>query len=115
MNEVTNPENMPDLEQLQEFQKSLEKMQSQMQGLQGSLENVRICGKSVDGTVRIYVNGTGSFEDIEMDEAALKGGFKEFKWRMRQAMKDVSRQVRERTQQSVMDITKDMNLPTDND
>ncbi|MCH9644261.1 MAG: YbaB/EbfC family nucleoid-associated protein, partial [Gammaproteobacteria bacterium] len=64
-----------------------------------------------DKTVKITMTATYTFEDIEFDENAMVGGIKEFKWRIREAWKDLSKKIQEMTQSKTVELLQGMNIP----
>lgn len=98
---------------LSEIKSSITDMQSQMQTTYSSLSDIKLIGESSDKTVKITMTATYSFEDIEFDERALQGGVKEFKWRIREAWKDLSEKIQETTQAKTVELLQGMNIPDD--
>lgn len=98
---------------LGEIKSSILDMQNQMQSTYSNLADIKLTGKSNDGTVRITMTATYTFEDIEFDERALQGGVKEFKWRIREAWKNLSEQIQETTQAKTIELLQGMNIPED--
>lgn len=98
---------------LDEIRSSITDMQSQMQNTYSNLSDIKLSGESSDKTVRITMTATYSFEDIEFDERALQGGVKEFKWRIREAWKDLSEKIQETTQAKTVELLQGMNIPDD--
>ena len=98
---------------LDEIKSSITDMQSQMQTTYSDLSDIKLSGESSDKTVRITMTATYSFEDIEFDERALQGGVKEFKWRIREAWKDLSDKIQETTQAKTVELLQGMNIPDD--
>lgn len=107
---TTNPN---DDHLLDEIRSSITDMQSQMQTTYSDLSDIKLMGESSDKTVRITMTATYSFEDIEFDERALQGGVKEFKWRIREAWKDLSEKIQETTQAKTVELLQGMNIPDD--
>lgn len=98
---------------LNEIKSSITDMQSQMQSTYSDLADIKLTGESSDKTVRITMTATYSFEDIEFDERALQGGVKEFKWRIREAWKNLSDKIQETTQAKTVELLQGMNIPDD--
>ncbi len=98
---------------LSEIKSSITDMQSQMQSTYANLSDIKLSGESSDGTVKITMTATYAFEDIEFDERALQGGVKEFKWRIREAWKNLSEQIQETTQAKTVELLQGMNIPDD--
>ncbi|MDF1795897.1 MAG: YbaB/EbfC family nucleoid-associated protein [Coxiellaceae bacterium] len=98
---------------LSEIKSSITDMQSQMQSTYSNLADIKLSGESSDGTVKITMTATYTFEDIEFDERALQGGVKEFKWRIREAWKNLSDQIQETTQAKTVELLQGMNIPED--
>lgn len=96
---------------LDEIKNSIMDMQQQMQSTYSQLTSLKIVGKSHDGTVVITMTATYGLEDLEFGEAALRGGVKEFKWRMREAWKDVCEQIQKTTQNKTLELLQSMNIP----
>ena len=57
------------------------------------------------------MTATYTFEDIEFDAAALAGGIQEFKWRVREAWKDLSEKIQQTTQSKTMELLQSMQIP----
>jgi DNA-binding protein YbaB len=104
---------MSDKDLLGEIKTSIVDMQSQMQDTYQNLADIKVTGESSDGTVRISMTATYTFEDIEFDERALQGGVKEFKWRIREAWKNLSEKIQETTQAKTIELLQGMNIPDD--
>lgn len=104
---------MSDKDLLGEIKTSIVDMQSQMQDTYQNLADIKVTGESSDGTVRISMTATYTFEDIEFDERALQGGVKEFKWRIREAWKNLSEKIQETTQSKTIELLQGMNIPDD--
>ena len=98
---------------LDEIRGSITDMQREMQMTYQSLENLDLTGKSEDGTVVIILSATYQFKDIEFDEKALQGGVKEFKWRIKEAWKNVCETVQQTTQAKTVELLQGMNIPDD--
>ena len=96
---------------LDEIKNSIEGMQSQMQSTYANLANIKISGESHDKTVKIIMTATYGFEDIEFDEKALQGGLKEFRWRVREAWKNLSEEIQKTTQSKTMELLQGMDIP----
>lgn len=92
---------------------SLLNMQNQMQSAYANLAKVMITGESSDKSVKITMSATYEFGDIEFDEAALKGGLKEFRWRVREAWKNLTKNIQETTQTKTLELLQGMEIPED--
>ena len=88
-------------------------MQTQMQSTYADLSKIKLIGESHDKTVKIVMTATYGFEDIEFDEAALKGGLKEFRWRVREAWKNLSEEIQKTTQAKTIELLQGMQIPED--
>lgn len=102
---------MTDNKLLDEIKSSIMEMQAQMQSTYTGLADEVITGESHDKTVRIMMTATYGFEDIEFDEKALVGGVKEFKWRIREAWKDLAEKIQKTTQSKTMELLQSMQIP----
>jgi DNA-binding protein YbaB len=98
---------------LSEIKSSIMDMQTQMQDTYTNLADIKLVGESTDKTVRITMTATYAFEDIEFDEKALQGGVKEFKWRIREAWKNLSEEIQKTTQAKTVELLQGMNIPED--
>ena len=96
---------------LDDIKSSIADMQSRMQSTYASLSELKLIGESHDKTVRIIMTATYSFEDIEFDERALQGGIKEFRWRIREAWKNLSEKIQETTQSKTVELLQTMQIP----
>ncbi len=96
---------------LDDIKSSIMDMQSQMQSTYMNLADIKVVGESHDKTVRITMTATYTFEDIEFDAAALAGGIQEFKWRVREAWKDLSEKIQQTTQSKTMELLQSMQIP----
>jgi len=96
---------------LDKFKNSILEMQTQMQSAYTDMSKIRLVGKSHDGSVVITMSGTYSFEDIEFDKKALEGGLREFRWRVREAWKDLSEKIQKTTQSKTMELLQNMPIP----
>jgi DNA-binding protein YbaB len=98
---------------LSDIKNSIMDMQQQMQATYSNLADLKISGESHDKTVKITMTATYGFEDIEFDERALQGGVKEFKWRIREAWKNLSEAIQKTTQSKTVELLQSMNIPED--
>lgn len=96
---------------LDEIKHSIMDMQQHMQSTYAALADEKITGSSHDGTVKIIMTATYAFEDILFGEEALKGGVKEFKWRIREAWKDLSEKIQKTTQSRTLELLQGMDIP----
>ncbi|PHQ82275.1 MAG: hypothetical protein COB66_00630 [Coxiella sp. (in: Bacteria)] len=96
---------------LDDIKSSIMDMQTQMQSTYTNLADLKLTGESHDKTVRIVMTATYTFEDLEFDERALAGGVREFKWRVREAWKDLSEQIQKTTQSKTMELLQSMQIP----
>lgn len=96
-----------------DIKSSIIDMQQQMQSTYSNLADIKLTGESHDKTVKITMTATYSFEDIEFDERALQGGVKEFKWRIREAWKNLSEEIQKTTQNKTVELLKNMQIPED--
>lgn len=106
-----SPSGMPSEDLLKDLQGSIEKMQSQMQSKYKDLSDTVITGESADKTIKIAMTAVYGFEDIDFDESAMEGGMKEFKWRLREAFRDVLKKIQTHTQAQTMDLLQGMQMP----
>lgn len=102
---------MSETELLDNIKSSIMDMQTQMQSTYSNLADIKISGESHDKTVKITMTATYGFEDIEFDEKAMAGGIKEFKWRIREAWKNLSENIQKTTQSKTMELLQGMNIP----
>lgn len=98
---------------LDEIKNSIMDMQTQMQSTYADLSKIKLIGESHDKTVKIVMTATYGFEDIEFDENALKGGLKEFRWRVREAWKNLSEEIQKTTQSKTIELLQGMQIPED--
>lgn len=98
---------------LNDIKNSVLNMQSQMQDTYAGLADIILTGQSHDKTVKITMSATYAFQDIEFDERALAGGIKEFKWRIREAWKNLSDEIQKTTQSKTLELLQGMNIPDD--
>jgi len=96
---------------LDDIKSSIMDMQNQMQSTYANLSNVKLSGESHDKTVKITMTATYGFEDIEFDEKALQGGLKEFRWRVREAWKNLSEEIQKTTQSKTIELLQGMQIP----
>lgn len=96
---------------LQNIQSSIMDMQSQMKDTYSSLADIKVVGTSRDESVKISMTATYTFEDIDFTENAMAGGIKEFKWRIREAWKDVSEKIQQTTQSKTVELLQGMEIP----
>ena len=105
-------QNNPDENKLlDDIRNSITDMQSQMQSTYNTLSDTRVTGTSKDGSVEITMLANYTFCDIDFDKKALADGVKEFKWRIREAWKDVSEKIQKATQEKTMELLKGMDIP----
>lgn len=105
-----DPDNNPFL---RDIKNSISQMQEKMQQTYTGLQDQKIIGKSHDESIKITMSATYHFEDIDFDEKALRGGVKEFKWRIREAWQNAIKQIQEQTQKETMKLLQSMQLPDD--
>ena len=98
---------------LSDIKNSILNMQAQMQNTYSNLADIKLSGESHDKTVKITMSATYAFEDIEFDERALIGGIKEFKWRVREAWKNLSDEIQKTTQNKTLELLQGMDIPND--
>lgn len=98
---------------LADIKNSIMDMQQQMQSTYSNLADIKLVGESHDKTVKITMSATYAFEDIEFNEKALQGGVKEFKWRIREAWKNLSEEIQKTTQSKTMELLQSMQIPDD--
>lgn len=98
-------------ELLTDIKTSIMDMQTQMQNTYAALAETKLIGESHDKSVRIIMTATYTFEDIEFDERALQGGVKEFKWRIREAWKNLSEEIQKTTQSKTVELLQGMHIP----
>src|SRR3989339_1550052 len=96
---------------LHDIQSSITSMQTQFKSAYEQLSNEIISGESLDKTVKVSMTATYTFHDIEFDERALQGGVKEFKWRIKEAMKDLFDKVQKLTQDRTLSMLQSMPIP----
>ena len=98
---------------LDDIKSSILDMQQQMQSTYSNLSTIKLIGESHDKTVKITMTATYNFEDIEFDERALQGGIKEFKWRIREAWKNLTEEIQKTTQTKTIELLQNMQIPDD--
>ena len=96
---------------LSDIKSSIANMQTSMQDTYAELSDTKMTGKSKDDTVEITMFANYTFGDIDFKEDALKGGVKEFKWRIREAWQDVTEQIQQATQEKTMALLQGMDVP----
>jgi len=96
---------------LHDIQDSISSMQNQFKNAYEQLSSELIHGESLDKTVKVTMTATYTFHDIEFDESALQGGVKEFKWRIKEAMKDLFDKVQKLTQDRTLSMLQNMPIP----
>lgn len=111
MADATQQDDSGDL--LADIKSSIMDMQQQMQSTYSNLDDIKLTGLSHDKTVKIIMTATYRFEDIEFDERALQGGVKEFKWRIREAWKNLSEEIQKTTQSKTVELLQSMQIPDD--
>jgi DNA-binding protein YbaB len=102
---------LPNNPLLDDIKTSIVDMQIRMQSTYTALSQTVITGESQDKTVKIHMFATYVFQDIDFDERALKGGVKEFKWRIREAWKDLSDKIQKMTQSKTVELLQSMHIP----
>ena len=98
---------------LDDIKSSIMDMQSQMQDTYNTLSDTRVTGTSKDGSVEITMLANYTFCDIDFDKKALADGVKEFKWRIREAWKNVTEKIQQATQEKTVELLKGMDIPED--
>jgi len=107
------PDTEEDNRLLADLKKGIVDMQEQMKSTYSNLADIKITGESHDKSVKITMTATYSFEDIDFDERALQGGVKEFKWRIREAWKNLSEEIQKTTQSKTVELLENMQIPND--
>ncbi|WP_267256539.1 YbaB/EbfC family nucleoid-associated protein [Coxiella endosymbiont of Ornithodoros maritimus] len=102
-----------DRQLLSDIKKSITDMQQQMQATYSNLADLKLLGESDNKTVRITMTATYNFKYIEFDERALQGGVKEFKWRIREALKNLCEIIQKTTQSKIIELLQSMHIPED--
>ncbi len=98
---------------LDDIKSSIMDMQTQMQDTYNTLSDTKITGTSKDGSVEIIMLANYTFCDIDFDKKALSDGVKEFKWRIREAWKDVTEKIQKATQEKTVELLQGMDIPED--
>lgn len=108
---------MPNDQLLNEIKSSIMGMQTEMQKTYAKLSEMKLTGESHDKTVKIVMTATYGFEDIEFDDAALlkdgKLDLKEFRWRVREAWNNLSKEIQKTTQSKTIELLQGMQIPED--
>ena len=100
-----------------DLMKKVMDMQQTMQETFNNLSALRVTGHSQDKSVSITLTGTYELakdeeaDAINFDQRALQGGVKEFKWRLREAWTDATKQVQEVTQSKTMELLQGVEVP----
>jgi len=100
----------PEKDLLSDIKNSIMDMQSHMQSTYSDLANIKLTGESHDKLVKIIMSATYAFEDIEIDPRALDD-IKEFKWRVREAWKELSEKIQQTTQNKTLELLQGMHIP----
>ena len=98
---------------LDDIRGSIMDMQKEMQATYETLADTKVVGKSKDGSVEITMLADYTFGDIDFDKKAMADGVKEFKWRIREAWKNVTEKIKEETQKKTMGLLQNMDIPED--
>ena len=98
---------------LDDIRGSIMDMQKEMQSTYETLADTKVVGTSKDGTVEITMLADYTFGDIDFDKKAMADGVKEFKWRIREAWKNVTEKIKEETQKKTMGLLQNMDIPED--
>ncbi len=96
---------------LSDIKTSILDMQNQMQSTYQNLADIKVSGKSIDGTVEVIMTATYGFVDMRFTKEALQGGVEEFKKRVREAWENVVKKIQEATQAKTMELLQQMQIP----
>src|SRR5262245_29960899 len=100
----------PDHQLLKDIQESIIDMQSKKSN---AYQNIKITGKSQDGSVWVVMTASYEFIDFGFEERAFRGGVKEFQWRVREAWKNLMEQIKQTTQSQTIELLQNMQIPDD--
>lgn len=100
-------------ELMKELEQNMQEMKANLEETFKGLDNEVFTGVSSDKTFKVEMSGTYKLIDIEFDKPALQGGISEFKWRIREAWKDLMEKIQDATQKKTMDLLGNMNMPED--
>lgn len=96
---------------MKELEDNMKKMKDDLEETFKGLDEEIFTGQSSDKSFSIEMSGTYNLKDIDFGKQALQGGVTEFKWRIREAWKNLMEQIQEATQKKTMDLLGSMNLP----
>lgn len=96
---------------MKELEQNMQDMKQNLEQTFKGLDEEIFTGKSSDGSFSVEMTGTYNLKDIDFGKQALQGGVTEFKWRIREAWKNLMEQIQEATQKKTMDLLGNMNLP----
>ena len=98
-------------ELMKELEDNMKAMKDNLEDTFNGLDKEVFTGHSSDKTLNVQMSGTYKLIDIDFNKPALQGGITEFKWRIREAWKNLMDQIQEATQKKTMDLLGNMNLP----
>jgi hypothetical protein len=100
---------------MQQAQKMQAEMQEKMQNMQRQLSELRICGESGAGMVKVTMNGRHDVLSVEVDPSLLSEDKEMLEDLLAAAVNDAVRRVEEKTQQLQKEqmggLAAGMNLP----
>ncbi|WP_444932241.1 YbaB/EbfC family nucleoid-associated protein [Microbulbifer sp. SSSA002] len=100
---------------MQQAQKMQADMQEKMQKMQQDLTELRICGESGAGMVKVTMNGRHDVTSVEIDPSLMSEEKEMLEDLLAAAVNDAVRRVEEKTQelqkQGMGDLTSGINLP----
>jgi len=98
---------------LNELMKKAQEMQKKMQWIQHELTSSEIIGESGGGMVKVTMNGRHEIKKIEISDEAMKNGKQVVADLIAAAVNKAVQGVEELSQKKMMQLTKDLGLPTD--
>ncbi|WP_299586735.1 YbaB/EbfC family nucleoid-associated protein [uncultured Microbulbifer sp.] len=100
---------------MQQAQKMQADMQEKMQKLQEALAELRVCGESGAGMVKVTMNGRHDVVSVDIDPSLLSEGKEMLEDLLAAAVNDAVRRAEEKAQelqkQQVGNLASGMNLP----
>jgi len=98
---------------MQTMLKQAQQMQKQMQKAQQEIVALKVTGEAGGGLVKIVMNGAHHVQKVEISPTLMGEEEEMLEDLVAAAFNDASKKVEEATKQKMVDIAKDMNLPTD--
>lgn len=98
---------------LGELMQKAQEMQQRMQSAQDELSRMEIVGEAGGGIVKVVMTGRHDARKVIIEDVAMTESKEILQDLIAAAINDATRKVEKASQRKIVDLTKDMGLPTD--